>query len=322
MTQKPRFLSFLRFLPTMTSVQTQTDFSCKLSLSISLPVDLDLDLDDTHAPMAWMTQPEYTACSCGYPVKDCVCPTPSPYVTRIYEFPSPKTFQSWEAFYASTEFLAVEEAAGVFMNECKDKLNTADKECPNCGLFQCSCVFDDYESMYPRNYCYSCKGDCTQCGCKDFAQVLLSHSSTASHSVSSFHALQKAYESMGLLPATGWDAMYAQRIGVPCDKCQFPVDACECEYLASLCTDCVRPTEMCDCIPLCQDCRFLRPHCICHPPCSGCTLHPQYCECSKLSDKLSDNELSDKLSNQELADEELADLVADQELATKSKYDW
>jgi hypothetical protein len=51
----------------------------QLSLSISLPVDLDTDTDtelDTHAPMAWMTQPEYTACSCGHPVKDCVCTSP------------------------------------------------------------------------------------------------------------------------------------------------------------------------------------------------------------------------------------------------------
>ena len=44
-----------------------------------------------------------------------------------------------------------------------------------------------------------------ECDCYDFADALLTHSSTASHSVS-FYSLQKAYESMGLLPATGWAA--------------------------------------------------------------------------------------------------------------------
>jgi len=298
----------------MTSVQTQTDLACELSLSISLPVDTDTDTEmDTHAPMAWMTQPEYTACSCGHPVKNCVCPTPIPYVARIYEFPTFSPFESHVALesgaaaalatalesakalesanaFANGDFYSpeVEAEAGIAFNAWAEQAvkQTTDKECPNCGLFQCSCVFDEYDSMYPRNYCYSCKGDCTTCDCQDFAQSLLTHSSTASQSVSSFHALQKAYESMGLVPATGWAADFdaaASATGVTdkvCDNCHYNIMACECEYLQKLYGECFHPKETCDCIfPLCEDCRNSRPYCLCHPPCTGCNFHPHYCEC-------------------------------------------
>jgi hypothetical protein len=302
-----------------------------MALSLSIPVNTTLHKLNYkfEAPMG---SPEYTACSCGYPVKSCICSVSSMHgIKEFLQSPSAmdaaNTFANGASF-TNDPFYApeVEEEAGravdkayaawIALKEQEAEMKVTTKECPNCGLFECGCVFDDYESMYSYNYCYSCKGDCTQCDCQDFAQALLSHSSTASHSsttsysVSSFNALQKAYESMGLLPATGWAAhvsMDAQCIGVPCNKCQFPMETCECKYPASLCTDCVRPTEMCDCIPLCQDCRFLRPHCICHPPCSGCTLHPQYCECP-----------DQKLADQELTDQELTD----QELPIKSKYNW
>ena len=129
-----------------------------MALSLLIPATELRELDyTTEAPMG---NPEYTACVCGYPVKDCKCKP-------------------------------VDEA----------------EECYNCGLFQCNCVFDGYdEEGNPYEYCYSCKGNCMECDCQDFADALLTHSSTATHSISSLHSLQKAYESMGLLPATGWAA--------------------------------------------------------------------------------------------------------------------
>ena len=169
-----------------------------MALSLLIPPAELRELDyTTEAPMG---NPEYTACLCGHPVKDCKC-KPIP-VHTLYEFPRVNLDAANAFANGSYDLFAESATVAAFVKEAKE-------ECPNCGLFQCYCVFDGYDdqgNIVPLEYCYSCKSYCMECDCYDFADALLTHSSTASHSVSSFYSLQKAYESMGLLPATGWAA--------------------------------------------------------------------------------------------------------------------
>ena len=237
-----------------------------MALSLSIPPAELRELDyTTEAPMG---NPEYTACLCGHPVKDCKCkPIPVPYVTRLYEFPR----VNLDASFAESAASLAESAATAFANGesydpfaesatsfAKEATTVADEaeECYNCGLFQCDCVFDGYdEEGNPYEYCYSCKGNCMECDCQDFADALLTHSSTATHSISSLHSLQKAYESMGLLPATGWaaeldatatgvaDAVAAPVVDTVCD----PEEFCDPEF----CENCDMSKQDAKCV--CDD---------------------------------------------------------------------
>lgn len=226
-----------------------TDFTeiplTPVQLSIIVPTEFTYEPLNyaTEAPMAWMTQPEYTACNCGHPIMDCQCPptplgsiTAPPYVTRQYEFPAAPYAAEASAEFGSV-ILTHGEITRVKVSSFRSLQNTIQLEEKLHGM-----------RLLPAS------------------------------AVGSVHTIGVVCDKCRF-PVDRCDCTCPEK--VTCEKCLSY--KCECKLLVEKfghCAECMCPPETCACIfPLCDTCHYSRPYCECRPACKGCSFHPHYCEC-------------------------------------------
>lgn len=234
-----------------------------VSLTLTIPpIEPSEPSYETEAPMGWQTHPEYTICSCGATVKDCVCPptplgsiTAPPYVTRLYEFPH-APYADFTAEFGSVALThgdMTRVAVSSFQSlQAALQLEAAGRIGVSCH--KCKFPVDNCHCAFIDSLCTDCILPMEACVCNMICNIC------------------------GVHPQ---DCECPEE--VPCEKCLSPLGSCQCQILVEKyghCADCICPKETCACIfPLCEDCRYSRPYCTCRPACKGCKFHPNYCEC-------------------------------------------